>query len=76
VRGPQYPPIVKGRGLDEEAAERRLKVWRQRAILGDPVDDIAAELGLKRKTLEAYVVRARRRGHPLAIYHAKLSYGL
>lgn len=64
------PPLRQGRQVDEEITERRLRVWYRRARLGDLVEDIAAELGLKRSALDRFVVRARERGNPLAVYHA------
>ncbi len=58
-----------GRSADLELMDYRLKVWRRRALTGDLVADIAAELGMKRAALDRYVVRARKRGHPDAVYH-------
>lgn len=59
----------RGRVLDEELADRRLAVWKRRARAGDLVADIAAELGMTRTALDRYVIRARGRGHPDAVYH-------
>ncbi|MFF5228436.1 hypothetical protein [Dactylosporangium sp. NPDC000521] len=52
-----------------ERTASRLARWRQLASTGMPVDDIAAELGIDRRALDQMVCRARRRGHPDAIYH-------
>ncbi len=55
---------------DPELYSHRLAVWRQRARRGDRVEDIAAELRMKRSALDQFVVRARRDGHQDAVYHA------
>lgn len=47
----------------------RLAVWRRLATRGLTRDEIAAELGVKRTTLDQLVGRARRAGHPDAIRH-------
>lgn len=55
---------------DPELAAHRLAVWRDHALRGTPVDDIAARLGLKRATLDQFVYRHRKAGNPLAVHHA------
>lgn len=64
------PPLRPGRFVDEEITSQRLKVWRRRALMGDLVEDIAAELRMNRAALDQFIVRARKRGHPDAVYHA------
>lgn len=71
ARTADAPKLQSGRNRDEEVVERRLIVWKRRAQLGDPVEDIAAELGMTRIALDRFVIRARKRGHPKAVYHAK-----
>lgn len=66
------PPLRPGRHLDEEVEAYRLGTWKRRALVGDLVEDIAAELRMTRVALDRYVVRARRRGHPDAVYHVGL----
>lgn len=69
-RAPWAPPLIPGRRIDEELTDARLGVWQRRATLGDAVDDIAAELRMNRPALDQFVARARKRGHPKAVYHA------
>lgn len=52
-----------------EDIARRLRQWRRMAGAGVPVDEIAAAMGISRDTLDRSVLRARRAGHPDAVYH-------
>lgn len=47
----------------------RLTVWRRLARRGVLVAEIAAQLGMTRPALDRMVVRARKIGHPDAVYH-------
>lgn len=47
----------------------RLARWRRLATNRVPVDDIARQLGITRAALDRAVCRARKAGHPDAIYH-------
>jgi hypothetical protein len=49
----------------------RLAVWRQYATAGHPLPDIAARLGMSPGALDQMLVRARRRGDPNAVHHAR-----
>lgn len=60
----------RGRPRDPSLTDDRLTVWKREARQGTTVEVIAHQLGMKRAALDRFVVRARERGHPDAVYHA------
>ena len=58
------------RHRDHEVMDYRLSEWKRLARQGILVADIAARLGMSRAALDQMLCRARRRGHPDAVYHA------
>lgn len=65
----QVAPVRLGRPVDPEIKARRLTAWKTLALRGVPVAEIAHQLGISRPTLDRFIVRARKRNHPLAVYH-------
>lgn len=61
----------RGRRPDEELRARRLRLWKQLATDGVSVTEIAYQLKLTRSALDQFVVRARKRGEPDAVYHSR-----
>jgi hypothetical protein len=54
---------------DVEMIEYRLSVWREGCRRGLKVADIAHQLHMTRGTLDQFVYRQRKAGHPKAVYH-------
>lgn len=61
----------RGRLADEGVTADRLIVWKRLAPRGVPVADIAHQLGMNRAALDRFILRARKRGHPDAVYHER-----
>jgi hypothetical protein len=59
-----------GRCPDPETTEHRMKVWKELALRGVRVADIAERLRMTRVALDQLVYRQRKAGNPLAVYHA------
>jgi hypothetical protein len=73
VSPPLGRPSSLTKGEDSVYADR-LMVWKRLASRGVLVADIAHQLGMKRAALDQFVVRARKAGHPDAVYHASVKH--
>lgn len=62
-------PDRRGRRVDPDVTADRLTLWKRLAPQGVSVASIAHQLGMKRSALDQFIVRARRNGHPDAVYH-------